>query len=252
MNKLMATVIATAGGLALLSAACVGFGENGGGSGVEDDLPTGVPPVRQTEEALRSPTPTPVPKTDVCTFDAVVCDTAAIVAKALPKETSQREILALASPVTVICTPEIIGNDVQTLCSDKSVGTTVEGFIFWKTEKALLERTAFAEWLDSVLPAYRPGAATRPLLLACAGDPGKQDCSRYFAVGLLSPWDDGTPSSLMTLFFRQDGDGAALIGGAWLGGGSPAAAGGWHDTSHWAVNLPEKMYFQPVAAEAFR
>jgi hypothetical protein len=249
MNKLMATVIATAGGLALLSAACVGFRENGGGSGVEDDLPTGVPPVRQTEEALRSPTPTPVPKTNACTFDAVVCDTAAIVAKALPSAASHGEILALASPVTVICTPEFIGDDVQTLCRDKSVGATVEGYLYSRTARSLLVPDEFTALLRGVLEGRREGANGRPLLLACPGDPGRQDCARYFAIGVLPPWEDG---DLLILFFRRDGSSAELIGASMSWGSAPAASGGWRDTFHWAVDLPEEMYFQPVATEAFR
>jgi hypothetical protein len=235
--------------LSAFIAFAVGVGACSSGSRTGDDLPTGVPPVRQTEAALRSPTPTPVPKAEACAFDAAVCDTARGIAKAMPVPASHGVILALASAVTATCTADIIASGIGTPCTGKTVGTTVEGFLFWKTEKTLLERDRFAEWLDSTLAAYSPGADTRPLLLACPGDPGKQDCARYFAIGVLPPWDDG---DLLILFFHRDGGSAGLIGAGMSWGSAPAASGGWHDTSHWAVDLPEQMYFQPVAAEAFK
>lgn len=228
--------------VAMLATAC-----SGDSSGPSATSATGEhAPVRQTAEALYTPTPTPVPPVGPgCPVDNVVCLAA-------------RGIAAAAKSGRFDSVPELGGQGLDVVCPtspdlalallpvcENAGGQTRSGFAVTVKRGTLVTRDDFLAFLAVHLSPTIGGTAMglTPTAVGCAreNEQASLDCSTWVAAAFGPAEPEGVP---VILLFRRTASGISVVGARYDPSAYPNR-GGWVTVLHVATDVPQRMWFVP-------
>ena len=201
-------------------------------------------PVRQTAEALHTPTPTPVPPVGPdCPVDNVVCLAA-------------QGVAAAAKSGHLDSVPELVGQGLEVVCSPVAIqtllpvcenaeGQTRSGFATAVKRLAFITRDDFLSFLAVHLSPTIGGTATSltPTAVGCAraNEQASLDCSTWAAAAFGPAEPEGVP---VIVLFRRTASGITAVGAYYF----PSIyrnGGGWAGLPNDGANLPARLWFVP-------
>lgn len=232
-------IIAFGAALAAIGSACT-VGAGGGSAGNSESHA----PVRQTAEALYTPTPTAIPrKGPDCPVDKVICQAGDSVASSVSGGTLATVPELGSNGMEIIC-PAAAGQALLPVCAN-AANQSRTGFAVMAKLARLVAKDEFLAFLTTELQFSRGGVgvAPAPSAVGCArsDESAPLDCGRWSAVAFGPAEADGVP--VIVVFERRDNTLHAVA--AQVVPSAHPDRGGWASVRHEGTGLPERIWFIP-------